>query len=293
MPYYQGKREGIMLCYPFEEKRLEKWGGIAIVQPKLDGVRCRAVWQPTGSWILLSSQLNEIISVPHINQALHKAFPEGGPELDGELYTHGLSFEQVFSATSRTRELHADSENIELHIFDLIKENTMQTIRLKYLRDLNLETSSEFLKVVPDKLAVGAEEVMTIKEALCSDGYEGIIVRKPDGLYVRRRSTEIMKFKPKKSDWYRIVGVQEEVSIHGELKASLGALICSSDEGETFNVGTGFTRLQREELWEMQDDLLGKWCHVEYQHITPGRGVPRFPVFVRVVDDWKEEKEVK
>ena len=39
-----GKRTGIMLCYPFEEKRLNKWNPPYIIQPKLDGERCRAVY---------------------------------------------------------------------------------------------------------------------------------------------------------------------------------------------------------------------------------------------------------
>ena len=50
-----------MKAYPFEEKRLAKWRPPFIVQPKYDGVRCRAVpiQQPgfgTG-YILLSSEI--------------------------------------------------------------------------------------------------------------------------------------------------------------------------------------------------------------------------------------------
>jgi hypothetical protein len=91
--------KGIMKCYPFEEKRLAKWSPPYIVQPKYDGVRCRAIPTQSG-YILLSSEENVIFSVPHLNQifnALHL-----NCELDGELYCHGMSFEEIVSITSRT-----------------------------------------------------------------------------------------------------------------------------------------------------------------------------------------------
>ena len=37
------KREGIMLAYPFDRKRLDKYTSPLIIQPKLNGDRCRAV----------------------------------------------------------------------------------------------------------------------------------------------------------------------------------------------------------------------------------------------------------
>ena len=58
------KRKGIMLCYPFEEKRLNKWAPPYLVQPKLDGERMRAILDTEGKCTLLSSEENEIISSP-------------------------------------------------------------------------------------------------------------------------------------------------------------------------------------------------------------------------------------
>lgn len=286
---YQAKREGIMLCYPFEEKRLERWESPVVVQPKLDGVRCRAIWQPQG-WILLSSQLNEFTSVPHISFDLNTIFPEGGPELDGELYIHGKSFEEISSRTSRSVELHDHYYDVQFHVFDIISKEP-QLVRLKHLWSLQLEKSSDYLKEVSCRTALGVNQVMSLYQRLCSEGYEGIIVRNLMAPYVRKRSINIMKFKPKKSDWYKIIGWQQEISIEGTPKGSLGALICTSQEGESFNVGTGFTAQQRAHLWKEKESLIGRWCHVEYQHTTPGRGIPRFPVFVRVVEDFSQGKE--
>jgi DNA ligase-1 len=117
-----------------------------------------------------------------------------------------------------------------------------------------------------------------------SQDYEGIIVRRPHALYKRTRSTDIMKFKPRKSDIYRIVGVKEEVTLFGVLKGTLGALVCASEDNETwFSVGSGFTAEQRKVLWDRQEELPGKYVVVKYQALTPKK-VPRFPIFAEILD---------
>ena len=93
-----------------------------------------------------------------------------------------------------------------------------------------------------------------------------------------------MKFKPKKSDEYVIVGFNEEMSKYGEQKGALGSLICTGSDGEEFRVGTGFDQGSRKRLWDRREDLIGKICKVSYQHLTPGKKVPRFPVFVSIED---------
>jgi DNA ligase-1 len=113
-------------------------------------------------------------------------------------------------------------------------------------------------------------------------GYEGIIVRHYMGAYERKRSTMVMKFKPKKVDDYVITGTVEEMNKEGMEKGSLGAITCLSGDGNLFNVGTGFTAEQRQLLWEVRDTLPGRKVRIKYQHLTTGKQVPRFPVFVEV-----------
>ena len=124
---------------------------------------------------------------------------------------------------------------------------------------------------------------MRAYDQLVEDGYEGIIVRHLEAPYVKKRSIYVMKFKPKQSDEYKVVGTQEEISVDGVPKGALGALICESGDGHLFNVGTGFTRDQRQELWDIRGLLPGMIAKVEYQHITSGKKVPRFPVYVKLL----------
>ena len=268
--------KNIMKAYPFETKRLDKWEPPYIIQPKYDGIRCRAVRIESG-YILLSSEENLIFSVPHINVALNDL--NLNVELDGELYHHGMSFEQITSITSRTRNLHPDHTKIKFHLFDVVT-NDHQVERLKAVKEIG--EMSRWIIPSPFWVCNNLEEIMVIYNQLIKDGYEGIIVRHYLNLYERKRSTYVMKFKPKKEDTYEIIGSQEEISVDGHPKDTLGSLLCKSGDGNTFSIGTGFTKERRKELWEARDLLVGHFAKVQYQHLTVGKMVPRFPVFVEV-----------
>ena len=156
------KRKGIMLCYPFEERRLTEkkfgWSFPVIVQPKLDGERCRAII--TGNDIvLLSSEENEIIAVPHIIEGI-KAQLIKDVELDGELYCHGMDFSDIHSIVSRKKELHEDYQKIKYHIFDLVAEKLPTFARLHFIETHIKENKA--VKLVPKKLAYSMQDIIEI-----------------------------------------------------------------------------------------------------------------------------------
>ena len=280
------RRSGIMLCYPFEESRLKRWNTPAVVvQPKLDGDRCRVLVYPNGEIRLLSSEQNEIHSTPHIEMELSNCrLPV--VELDGELYTHGMPHQDIHSIVSRKVELHDNFERMELHLFDIVRDEaqitrykTLEAFYSTYLKNC------EYIKLVPSEL-LGAKTERIMEQMLQyhEEGYEGIIVRSPFGHYERRRSVDIMKFKPRKLDYYTVVGYEEEISKDGVPKGSLGALILKSDLEQVFKVGSGsfLTRDNRRLLWEKKEQLPGQIAKIAYQHLTTGR-VPRFPVLIELL----------
>jgi DNA ligase-1 len=272
-----------MKAVPFEEKRLLKWQPPFIVQPKYDGVRCRAVPIDTGpggnEYLLLSSEEHIIYSVPHLNEALSKLGLRS--ELDGELYNHSMNFNEIQSITSRTVNISSDSTEIQFHVFDIVNDRP-QMKRLTMIE--NLRNLSPFIRVSPFWICESLDDIMKVYDKIINNGYEGIIVRHFLAPYERKRSTMVMKFKPKQSDEYEIIGYEEELSNEKVPKGSLGAFVCLSGDGNSFNVGTGFTADQRICLWSTRDKLIGKMCKISYQHLTSGRKVPRFPVFVTILD---------
>lgn len=273
------KRAGIMLAYPFSEDRLDKWPKPWLVQPKLDGDRCRALFDSNGSVVLLSSEENVITSVPHIVQEL-QGLGLRDLELDGELYCHGIGHQTIHGTVARTVNLHPEHTQVQYHVFDYVSDDA-QLKRTATLRQNLKET--EHIKVVRTEVAETVDQVLDMLTAFSEDGYEGVVVRNIAYPYMRKRSTGMMKWKPRRSDYYVITGYEEEISIHGEPKQSLGALWLSAD-GERFKVGSGsfLTRENRQQLWAIRDSLINKIAHVKYQHLTD-RHVPRFPVLVEIM----------
>lgn len=276
------KRSGIQLCYPFEEKRLEKWDPPYLVQPKLDGERCRAIITSQEDVLLVSSEKNIISSVPHINRAINSLNLPEGTELDGELYCHGLVFEEIHSIVGRTVNMHPDQNNMEFHIFDIIPVSDPLMIQGKrhlLIRD-QLSLCPPLIKV-DTHIAFTLNEVMKYYDYYIEAGYEGIIIRNAYYSYERKRSTGVMKFKPKKFDHYQIIDILEAIDLNGQPKNTLGAFLCQGSDGTPFNVGAGkLSHDERQVIWDSKEDYINLMCEVQYQNIT-NNGVPRFALCVK------------
>lgn len=265
--------KNILKAYPFEEKRLAKWTPPYIVQPKYDGDRCKAIPTPNG-YLLVSSEGNPFFSVPHINAYLDKHFSGSNLIFDGELYNHEIcvegGHEAIHSIVSRQVNIHPDHRRMEFHTFDL-ELPTDQLSRILKLMNLKLKfpvIQSPFW--VCDNL----DSIKKVYDNLLMQGYEGIIVRHSMCQYEYKRSTHMMKFKPKRSDIYKVVGYKEEVTIDGTPKNTLGSLELSSQSGERFSVSAGLNVDERYNLWKIKEQLIGKDAMVYYQHLT-NKQVPK------------------
>jgi len=270
--------KGIMKAVPFEEKRLLKWRPPFIVQPKYDGDRCKAYPLESG-YLMLSSEENPFYSVPHIQDALTSSGIK--MTLDGELYNHSIhkggGHEAVHSIVSRTVNIHPRYQEMQYHIFD-VETDEPQLKRLVHLENIK-KMQIPYIVVAPFWLCETLDDIMRVYDELMDKDYEGIIVRHIDNVYQHKRSTLLMKFKPKQEDIYEIIGFNEEIDKNGYPKGTLGSLVCRSQEGESFAVGSGFRQDDRRSLWIAKESLIGRRVKVQYQHTTPGRGVPRFPIF--------------
>lgn len=281
-------RTGIQLAYPFEERRLRnegrfslRWHPPYIIQPKLNGERCRLI--NAGGRVLLLSSTEEIIStVPHINQA-GTLLPLG--EYDGELYVHGWTFSEIHSVVSSTVTIHPRAQEMQLHLFDVIT-NEPQSERIKRLMDLQQLTTKVtnnglIINIVSTRIAWTHSEIMSYYDQFIAAGYEGFILRHINAPYLRKRSAAMMKFKPKQKDHYLIVGVKEAISESGTPLSMLGAFICDDGMGETFDPAAGqLTHHERRIIWEkFKDDpnsIIGQQLEVAYQTMSDKKGVPLF-----------------
>ena len=259
--------KGIMKCYPFEEKRLAKWKPPYIVQPKFDGNRC--INEPLeNSSLLLTSEENPFFSVPHINKQLMDSGLYKMP-LDGELYNHNLylegGHELIHSIVSRTANIHERHKEMEFWVFDLKIPDEPQIHRMEILNSIK-ELSN--VRICPFWICENLDDVKRIYDKILGRGYEGIIIRHLYNFYEEKRSTYMMKFKPKKQDIYTIVGWNEEISIHGHPKGRIGSIVLSSQNEDIFAVSAGLNDADRDKYWLVREDLIGAQAMVHYQHLT-------------------------
>lgn len=286
------KRTGIQLCYPFEERRLTDhkfgWTTPYLVQPKLDGVRARSIQARIEC--LQSSTAAYLPSVPHIEEAI-KQFNEvtGNVSLlDGELYVHGMTFSEIESIACRTVNLHDDYYTLEYHVFDIISplpDRLRQILLDELFATYNRKVSHTPIKRVKTIFAYSLHELYEHTVPLLTDGYEGFIVRHKDAPYIQKRSNKILKFKPKKNDIYQIVDVLPAISQTGEVLDMAGTFVCVAGEGQQFNVGAGKLRhVQRREILQNKDIVIGNWLNVRYQALTDANRVPRFGIATQIVN---------
>ena len=273
------RRKDVMLCYPFEERRLidSKFGwnyqnGV-MIQPKLDGIRATTRRNEDGQVVLISSEGN-ILHIPHITDILEEM--NLSFDLDGEIYCHGKSFEWI---CSRAKGSYEDVKELQYHVFDQWTQEPIG-FQLRNLVIQNLSCRFKHLGTFYPIQVVPTTELFATDSSLMLDyisemlndytnkGYEGIILRQPNASYEMKRSRFIMKFKPSKTDCYKIVGIEQASTMEGKPKGMVGAFIVQApDSPQQFKISAGrFTHEERTEMWKQFP--LGKWLEFQYQNKT-------------------------
>lgn len=241
------------------------------VQPKLNGLR--AIYF-RGRFISRDQHFWNPPVVDHLFKNL-----TGLPDdivLDGELYKHGWSLQQINSAIAvkRTEPTEKTAE-VEFHVFDCFSVHDMLARQKKRFDLLTFAP-------VPDKV-----EPILIKDKAEGDywfrkfveaGYEGMMYRDPEAPYgfVDRCGNQenrwgcLLKRKEWLDEDYQVVGVEEG---KGELAGMVGALVLELEDGQQFRAGSGLTRRQRQEFWHDPP----KRAKIKYEMLSD-TGVPLKPI---------------
>lgn len=281
-----------MLAAQCEPKRLKY---PLIVQPKLDGIR---VLIKDG--IAYSRTLKPIRN-QYIQERIreHKEVLEG---VDGEIMVGDPTNPSVYRYTSSGVMSEAGEPNFMLHVFDLWNCPEHPYIKRS---DALIARDLPFDVVVPvvNAYATNEAELMGHHQSFVERGYEGTILRDPNGKYKYNRSTAkegyLIKFKDFQDAEAMIIGFEPKYhnanpavldlrgftthSSHKENKVALdtlGALeVVQLGTEITFKIGTGFDDSLRKEIWDKRDSLLSEV--VKFKYFSGGAyDKPRFPVFL-------------
>jgi ATP-dependent DNA ligase len=196
-----------------------------------------------------------------------------GTILDGELYVHGLGFENIVSMVRRSKKRTVD---IKYTLYDFfiqggpfpVYEERLALLAQAYEPHVGIDWI-ETQKVTQEG------DVRTWLAHYLEKGYEGIMVRQ-NGVYKEGRSKDLLKYKLFKDDEYEVVG-------HHLSKVEAPVFDCKTKEGKLFGVMMKESHEEKIKRLENIEQWYGKKLTVKYQELTSD-GIPRFPVGIAFRD---------
>jgi len=274
-----------------------------LATPKIDGIRFLMI---NGQAV---SRSFKPIRNEHIQRLLGATLPDG---IDGEL-TVGENFQDSTSGV-----MSFDGEpDFTAWIFDYVDPYNDEILpyneRLLQLERLNLEGLNNLFHVKVlnrPELIQNEDELAEIEARWTEEGFEGVMLRDPQGTYKMGRATVrsqiLLKVKQFVDAEATVIEFVEQMHNENEAEqdafgrtkrskmlegltpaGTLGALIVRSEDGVEFNIGTGFDAATRQEIWENRENYLGRL--VKFKSMTHGtKDRPRHPVFI----GWRHEDDL-
>lgn len=295
-----GKELSPMLAAGLEESDLAKLRYPLLVSPKFDGIRLRI--DPELGAV---SRTHKPIPNKHIQEVIKRH--DWLRYLDGECIAgEDPTAADVFNKTQSACMTMSGTPYFEYHVFDFWfngqqrYENRLEVVRQRI--ETNYVEHPEFaIRLVRQDFVSNPDEVLQLEAAHLEDGFEGIILRSPDGEYKNGRSTikqqGLLKFKRVQDAEAKVVGFEAlerntnelQRDAFGHAKRSshkagkvpdnlLGKIHVEHPTFGLFSIGSGFDVDTRTEIWQNQDKYLGRTVTFKYQAVGL-KDKPRFPIF--------------
>ena len=263
-----------------------------IATPKIDGIRCLKI---DGN--IVSRSLKPIPN-RHISSFLESALPEGA---DGEIVV-GSTFQDSTSGVMSVD----GTPNFTYHIFDLydMKWGYLQRLdALGYWEKTIGSIHRPTIQVVPAMFIKTIEQLLKYEKKQLLAGFEGVMVRSPDGPYKCGRSTEkegfLLKIKRFADSEAVVIGFEEQLKNNNpkttnELGLSkrssnqaqkvpsgtLGKFIAKDGDVEfCIGTGVGLTAAMRQHIWDNRPLFLGRTIKYKFQKCGT-KDAPRLPIFL-------------
>lgn len=274
--------------------------------PKIDGVRCVIF-----DGVAYSRTLKPIPN-PFVQEWAKANGPDFLNYMDGELVVGPATAPNVMQATTSGVMSKKGAPDFSFHAFDLVRitglsfGSRFEDLDTRFATGPGVHGADPArVWVVPHKLIRNHEELTHFEHECLALGYEGVMLRDPEGGYKFGRSTEreggLVKLKRFSDAEAEIVGYVEEMHNANEAtrdalgnterstakaglvgKGTLGAWVVrySDDpDGTEFSIGTGLTAAQRADFWVRRHELLG--ALVKFKFFDHGiKEAPRHPVFL-------------
>lgn len=259
------------------------------VQPKLNGVRGLYF---TGIFQSRDNHVWRRDVVIHLLDELKAACP---PYLilDGELYLHGKSLQQINGAISVNRLAPSSlTPQIEYHVFDCISTHELHlpfSKRAEILHSLGerlVAVGGRRVKIVPTTFVLEPGLDETLFATYRAGGYEGLMYRDSSSPYgfeeecgnKENRWKRLLKRKEWQDGEFEIQGIVETTGEKGNQGFQLS---CITEAGATFEVGSG---LSKEELAHyLEYSPTGLLARIRFECLSDG-GIPLKPTIEAILE---------
>lgn len=272
------------------QKDLRKIVFPGFAQRKFDGVRCFTLINPD-KISKASRNGKPFIHLDHLDRDLKSLLGElselgHGNEwiIDGELYSHNLSFQNIISSIKREQ---PSNEEIEYRIYDIIPTSDLrlpQLVRMNIIEGFrkDLETYGVFkhLEFTKTTKVKDMEKLKRLFAKYIEEGYEGLMFRSYYGEYeFGRRSYSLIKYKVFDEEEFEIIGTEEATG----RDEGTAVFVLQTDDDKVFRARPMGTREERRDYLLKTDELVGEWATVKFQGYSD-TGIPRFPTLKSIRD---------
>lgn len=256
--------------YKDEAKKID-WDN-CFIQPKFDGMRCLAHIKKDGSVTLVSRDGRIIENMAHIVKELSNI--KQNIILDGELYAHGLSFQE----NMKLRHKKNGSEPIKYHVYDIVDDDNFYN-RVNRAHAILVSLKPNHIETVFTTKISKQEDIKDSHTANLVNGYEGSMIRwGNDGYKTNGRSSNLLKYK----DFHDIDCVILDVT-PAEQRSEWGVPTLEYN-GKKFRAGLKFSHKDRKEFLVNKDKYIGKIANIRFFEFTDD-GLPRFPIMIGIHGD--------
>lgn len=256
---------------------------------KIDGLRCSFYWDGKKIHSASRGGKDYDLALSHFlnNEKLIKYF-ESHPNivLDGELYKHGKSLQQISGAARLEKNVY-DCDWLQYYVYDIMIPKVSFKERLKMLIELAKELHIGFdpyhkfeegdlqFQIVPQVKVSGYDNIIKLHNKYVEEGWEGVVVRDPNADYkFGSRGNQMIKFKMYKDDCFVVTGIEPGLRGSEDM-----VFILETKDGKQFKAKPLGDRLVKEEYWNNFEikykGLIGECKFFYYSD----EGVPLQPAF--------------
>lgn len=191
--------------------------------------------------------------------------------LDGELYCHGMSLQQINSrARVSSHDPHPDEAALEYHVFDYVSREPF-ALRIAQLARV-FRHSMKHVRLVPTLVTRSELDANSHYERFLRAGYEGMMLRAPDSPYAivgecGRKDLRV-SWLLKRKQWIEIDCVIRGLETGDGKHSNTMSKFVLDWNGKVFKCSSGPSDAERILYYELGPQLHDRTCRIEYRELT-------------------------